>query len=166
MEVHYSRNKEDWETPPDLFDFLHERYRFTIDAAASKENAKLGRYWTKEDDALSQDWSGERVFCNPPYGAQSYAFIEKAARMEADLSVLLVPARTDTRIWHDYVIGWADIWFVRGRLKFSNARHNAPFPNAILIYGERPEGYRLRDMGTCYSFNPKLIGLPFPDEVL
>lgn len=130
--------KTDWRTPAFIFDQLNEEFDFTIDAAASVENTLCERFWSIEDDALKQSWTGERVFCNPPYGPEQTGFIRKAAQLEADVSVLLLPARVDTRYWHDHVFGIAEIRFVRGRIKFAGAKSNAPFPSAVVIY-RRPE---------------------------
>ena len=129
--------REDWGTPPALFSELHAEFNFTIDAAASPVNAKLPRYWTIENNALLQDWRGERVFCNPPYGKTQKDFIRKAAECKADIAVLLIPARTDTLIWHECIFNIAEIEFIKGRLRFEGATGNAPFPSAVVIYRKR-----------------------------
>ena len=123
----------DWQTPPEIFDPLHREFGFTIDAAATKENALLPRYWTKEDDALVQDWGGERVWCNPPYGKFQIPFIRKAAQRKAEIAVLLIPARTDTLIWHECIFGVAEVRFIKGRIRF-DGKFRAPFPSALCIY--------------------------------
>ena len=132
----FQSNRHDWQTPPELFEPLHAEFGFTLDAAASAENALLPRYWTAEDDALTQDWTGERVYCNPPYGRSGHRFIRKAAERRAAVAVLLVPARPDTAAWHECVLGVAEIRFIRGRVRFVGAQHGAPFPSAILVYRE------------------------------
>lgn len=126
----------EWETPEELFHQLHKKYWFTIDAAATKENAKLPRFWTKSDDALTKSWTGERVFCNPPYGNEQKAFIEKAytERKKAELILLLLPVRTETKVWHDFIFPYARIYFLKGRLKFSNAKSNAPFASCFVVF--------------------------------
>ena len=68
--VHFMSKKSDWETPQDLFDSLNSEFHFTLDAAASDHNHKLPHYYTEKEDGLAQDWGGERVFCNPPYGSR------------------------------------------------------------------------------------------------
>lgn len=123
----------DWRTPPEIFDPLHEEFDFTIDAAASVENALLPRFWTEQDNALIQDWSGERVYCNPPYGKHQIPFIQKASVCEAEVSVLLIPARTDTRIWHDKIFPLAEVRFLKGRVKF-DGKAPAPFASALVIF--------------------------------
>ena len=139
----FTSNKDDWETPDNLFNWLHDTYEFTVDAAASHDNAKLPRYWTKQDGALDRDWSGERVWCNPPYGKIAKQFIEKAAKCEAERAVLLIPARTDTIVWHDHILRNpnACVCFLKGRLTFKPAVGPAPFPSAVVVFygGQKAE---------------------------
>ena len=110
-------NKDDWETPQKLFDELDAKYHFTLDPCATPTNAKCKRYYTIADDGLSKSWKDEVVFCNPPYGRNIGEWVKKCAEEEADV-VLLIPARTDTSYFHDYIYGKAKIEFIRGRLKF------------------------------------------------
>ena len=130
----FQSDKQDWQTPPSVFEPLHREFGFTIDAAASSENALLPRYWNEENDAIKQDWSGERIWCNPPYGRYQREFIRKAAEMQADVTVLLIPARPDTAAWHDWIFPYAEIRFIRGRIKFVGAKNSAPFPSAIVVW--------------------------------
>lgn len=130
----------EWGTPQDLFDALHQEFSFTVDAAASDLNAKLARYWTLADDGLLQDWSGERVFVNPPFGKDIARWVSKANRetqRECPLVVMLIPARTDTRWWHKDVEGIATPRFLKGRLRYTDGgqpRQPAPFPSVVLVY--------------------------------
>ena len=133
--------REDWATPAHVFDPLHAEFRFTIDAAASHDNAKLPRYWTVDDaDALEQPWpEGERVWLNPPYGARNLrVWMQKAyeaARDRGCTVVCLVPAYTGQPWWHECVIDKAsDIRWIRGRIKFVGAAGSAPFPSCVVIY--------------------------------
>lgn len=126
-------NKDDWETPQDLFDKLNERYGFTLDACASPENAKCEKYYTKEQNSLVQDWNHDRVWCNPPYGKEIAKFVRKAA-LSTSLVVMLLPARTDTKYFHEYIYGKQTIYFLKGRLKFSNSKTPAPFPSMIVVF--------------------------------
>ena len=135
--IHYSSNKHDWKTPPRVFDPLNREFGFTVDAAATAENTLLPRYWTSDIDALAQNWSGERIWCNPPYGREQILFLEKAAGRAADVAVFLIPARTDTAVWHDIIFPLADIRFIRGRIRFVGAPASAPFPSAIVIFRKR-----------------------------
>lgn len=145
-DLHFSSKKEDWETPKELFLELHQRFGFDLDAAASEQNAKLEKYYTKEDDALLQKWEGN-VFCNPPYkrGGTLFKWVSKAyeeyKRDPNRVIVLLIPARTETKYFHDLIFGKATVEFLKGRLKFEidgiPHPHNAPFPSAIVIYGKK-----------------------------
>lgn len=141
----FTSNKQDWETPKDLFDCLNSKYHFDLDAAASHQNAKLPNYFTADDDALQQDWgSYKSIFCNPPYEAKlQEGFIKKAYETHlrhGNTIVLLIPARVETKRWHEYIFGKAQIEFIAGRLKFEvdgvRSKEPAPFPSAIVIYGK------------------------------
>lgn len=134
----YSSKTDEWETPQDFFDELNREFCFTLDACARPENAKCESYYTPEQDGLSQPWPG-RVWCNPPYGREISRWLNKAAeeiRRSADVIVMLIPARTDTRWFHEYVYNKpvVEIRFVKGRLKFGGAEYNAPFPSMIVIF--------------------------------
>lgn len=139
----FTSDKNYWETPQDFFDELHEKYEFTLDAAATDENAKLPNYYTVEDDALKQKWEG-RVFVNPPYGREIKHWVEKAYKESLEpyneCVVMLIPSRTDTIYWHEYIFGKAkDIDFLKGRLKFEidgEPRDVAPFPSALITYSK------------------------------
>lgn len=133
MDVMYKSERDDWETPQALFDRYNEEYRFTLDVCASDENAKCKRYFTKEQDGLKQDWTGERCWCNPPYGNKIVDFVKKAAESKA-LTVMLIPARTDTRWFHDYIYNRYPISFLKGRIRFVGARSSAPFPSMIVVF--------------------------------
>lgn len=134
--VHFTSQSNEWETPKDLFDKLDAEFRFSLDAAATPENAKCDRYFTFIQNGLAQSWGGERVWLNPPYGVDLHKWVQKAATEPSEVTVMLIPARTDTRYWHAYILGneKAEIRFLKGRLKFGNARHGAPFPTAIVVF--------------------------------
>lgn len=134
--IHFSSKTDEWSTPQYLFDKLNAEFFFNLDPCATKENAKCERFFTKEDNGLSKDWSGLRVFMNPPYGKQIRKWVQKAKESNATV-VCLLPARTDTFWWHEYVMG-AEVRFIRGRLKFGGSENEAPFPSAIVIF--RPDG--------------------------
>ena len=128
----------EWETPQDLFDKLNAEFHFELDPCATIDNAKCDRFFTIEQDGLAQDWTQYRsIFVNPPYGREIALWAEKAyetARSGKSTVVLLVPARTDTKWFHDYVLGKAEIRFIRGRIRFGGAKAGAPFPSVIIIY--------------------------------
>lgn len=137
MDVHYSSKTNEWSTPQDFFDELDKEFNFTLDLCSTSENAKCAKYFTVEDDGLKQDWSNDVVFMNPPYGREIKHWIKKAYEesLNGATVVCLIPSRTDTIYWHDYIFGKADdIRFVRGRLKFGGSKNSAPFPSAIIIY--------------------------------
>lgn len=135
MDVHYSAKTPEWETPQWLFDALDEEFCFTLDACASNKNFKVDRFFTRKENGLIQDWRGYVVWMNPPYGREIAAWIEKAHNSSSHAIVVgLVPSRTDTRWWHDHIQGSAEVRFIKGRLKFSGAKHNAPFPCAVVIW--------------------------------
>ncbi len=135
--VWHSHEKDVWTTPRDRFDeWDRELGPFTLDAAATDDNALCDRYFTAETDGLTQEWAGV-VWCNPPYSTVA-KWVEKAhtSAQAGATVVLLVPARTDTRWWHCHATK-AEIRFIRGRLKFGDATSSAPFPSALLIF--RPD---------------------------
>jgi len=135
MNVHFSSDKHDWGTPQYIYDYLDNIFVFNLDPCATKENAKCKNYYTEEQDGLSKSWRDKTVFMNPPYGREISKWMEKASSREANVVVCLIPARTDTAWWHDYVMFRASyVLFVRGRIKFEGAEHGAPFPSAIVIY--------------------------------
>ena len=119
---------EEWETPQSLFDELNAEHHFTLDPCSTDENAKCAKHYTREDDGLSKSWEGETVFCNPPYGRNIGEWVGKCAE-EAEHAkiVLLIPARTDTAYFHDYIYRQpgVSVEFLRGRLKFE--RGGSPF---------------------------------------
>ncbi len=132
--VHFSSKTDLWSTPQDFYEKLDDEFHFTLDPCATHENHKTDKYFTIEDDGLSQPWDGEVVFMNPPYGRVIGYWMKKASEANA-MVVCLVPARTDTRWWHDYVInGGGEVRFIKGRLKFGGQKNSAPFPSAVVIY--------------------------------
>lgn len=132
--VHFSSETDLWATPQEFFDSLNKEFRFTLDPCANKENAKCKKFFTKEQDGLTQSWKKERVFCNPPYGRVIGEWVKKCAGGGSDLCVALLPARTDTRWFHEYIYGKAEIRFIKGRLKFGGHQNSAPFPSMVVIW--------------------------------
>lgn len=136
-----SSKKMDWCTPQNFFDRLDAEFHFTLDAASNDKNAKCKRHFTVSDDGLTQDWSGNTVFCNPPYGRLLCEWVRKGyeeSRNPGTVVVMLIPARTDTSYWHEYIFGKAEVRFIRGRLKFTDEdgkeKSAAPFPSAVVIW--------------------------------
>ncbi len=143
-EALFSSNKHDWETPDGLFDALNLEFAFTLDAAADAMNAKCMNFISEEVNALKVPWLG-RVWLNPPYGRGLKEWVRKAkleAFWHAQVVVMLIPARTDTTYWHQFI--WDNVFhrpqhgvevrLLPGRLKFKGAQSSAPFPSAIIVF--------------------------------
>lgn len=146
--VHYSSKSNEWETPQSLYDELDKEFGFTLDPCATHENHKCEKYYTIEDDGLSKSWEGETVFMNPPYGREIGEWVKKAyteGQKPLTWVVCLLPARTDTRWFHDYCQK-GEVRFLKGRLKFVNKAlpswnsegnfkmSPAPFPSMIVVF--------------------------------
>lgn len=150
--VHFSTGKDDWGTPQDLFNALNKEFNFTLDPCADDKNHKCDKYYTIEQDGLAQSWAGETVFCNPPYSrktktnAGQIAWVEKCYKEATEggiIVVMLIPARTDTIMFHDYILGKAEIRFIKGRVNFEvdgeKSKDPAPFPSMIVVFrGNQP----------------------------
>lgn len=134
MNVHFSSATVEWATPQELFDELNREFSFTLDPCSTRENHKCPKFYTKEDNGLAQDWSGERVFMNPPYGRVIGDWVRKASEGGAQVCVCLLPARTDTKWFHDYIYDKAEVRFIRGRIKFGGHKNSAPFPSMIVVF--------------------------------
>lgn len=136
-EVMFSSKTEMWETPQDFFDKLNEEFHFTLDVCAIPENAKCENFYTPEIDGLKQPWKGV-VWCNPPYGRQIGSWVRRAlfASVAGNTVVMLLPTRTDTRWFHEYIYGRknVEIRFIRGRLKFGGSKNSAPFPSMVVVF--------------------------------
>ena len=134
----FSSKTCEWATPQDFFDRLNAEFKFTLGPCASAENHKCDKYYTKAEDGLIQDWSGETVFCNPPYGREIGRWVCKCFHEVFDgkcpCAVMLIPARTDTRWFHDYIYNKAEIRFIPGRLKFNSQKNSAPFPSMVVVF--------------------------------
>ena len=139
-DVMFSSKTDLWATPQELFDELDKEFHFELDVCATPENAKCRKFYTKEQDGLAQPWKG-RVWCNPPYGREIGQWVRRAffAAVAGATVVMLLPARTDTRWFHEYIYGKAEVRLIRGRLKFGDARNSAPFPSMVVIFGKRNE---------------------------
>lgn len=170
--VHYSSASVEWPTPQRFYNALNAEFNFTLDVAATHDNAKCPVYFTEADDGLSQDWvgmaRGGAVWMNPPYKRPEYPckpnctkkkcaerghhiteyqpglidWIRKAYEesQRGATVVCLIPSRTDTEMFHDYIFGKAELRFVRGRLKFGSANNVAPFPSLVVVYRPNEEG--------------------------
>lgn len=132
-----------WRTPDSLYKSLDDEFHFGIDVAADPENTKCPIYFTKEDNALFKEWGGRgAVFCNPPYSRKIGEWVLKAAYEHSktgETIVLLIPARTDTKWFHQVVLPYAaEIRFLRGRVKFldqeGKPKNSATFPSMVVIF--------------------------------
>ena len=131
----WTSNTDLWSTPQNLFVELNKEFQFDLDTCADDSNHKCDKYFTRELDGLKQNWGGCRAYCNPPYGREIGKWVKKASESET-LVVMLLPARTDTKWFHDYIYGKAEIRFIKGRLKFGDCKNSAPFPSMIVIFNK------------------------------
>jgi site-specific DNA-methyltransferase (adenine-specific) len=131
-----------WETPQDFFNALDREFNFTLDPCCTPETAKCRKFYTEQEDGLAQSWAGETVFVNPPYGRELKKWVIKCSK-EAATVVMLIPARTDTTYFHEYIYGKAQIRFIKGRLKFKGAGSagsgSAPFPSMVVVFYGKEE---------------------------
>lgn len=134
MNVHFSSKTPEWATPPDFFNTLQKEFHFNLDPCATPENAKCAVFYTREQDGLAQSWRGKRIFCNPPYGREIGGWVRKCATGGGAITVALLPARTDTRWWHEHIQDKAEVRFIKGRLKFGGHKNSAPFPSCVVIW--------------------------------
>ncbi len=134
-----SRADDAWETPLALFQRLNIVFEFQLDVCATRQNAKCPRFFSPEENGLAQPWRG-RCWMNPPYGRGIEAWIQKAYEEAAAghaLVVGLIPAKTDTGWWHDFVAG-TTVHLFRRRLRFNGSKTNAPFASALAIWWPSP----------------------------
>ena len=170
-DVLFSSEKEDWGTPEDVFDALNEEFDFLLDAAAAKHNTKCLFYYDITDDSLTRPWHPfGRVFLNPPYNRRIGVWVAKA-RDAADKGatvVLLIPARTDTRWFHNYVYNISETRFLRGRLKFVSKKKTnnnaATFPSVIIVM--RPtDKQRIKTMPQHFTHIRSNVKVPVDAEL-
>ena len=134
----FSSKTDEWSTPQDFYDRLNAEFNFTLDPCADKNNHKCAKYFTKEQDGLTKKWGGHTVFCNPPYGRQIGKWVRKCyEESEKNICVMLIPARTDTKWFHEYIYGKAEVRFIKGRLRFGDSKENAPFPSMVVVFDRR-----------------------------
>ena len=145
----FSNVNNAWCTPQDFFDKLNAEFDFTLDPCATEKSAKCKKFYTAIDDGLKQDWGGHNVFVNPPYGKRIGKWVEKCyeeGQKPNTKVVLLIPSRTDTRYFHNYIYNKAEIRFIKGRLTFWDmdgekylkgdfkSMTPAPFPSLLAIF--------------------------------
>lgn len=135
----FTSTTDEWATPQYLFDALDKEFHFELDVCANHENHKCAKYFTKTDDGLSMPWGGVTIWCNPPYGREIGKWVAKCVD-HPGTAVMLLPARTDTRWFHDYIYNKAEIRFIKGRLKFGDSKNSAPFPSMVVIFRKENNG--------------------------
>ena len=133
--MQFRHKSDEWETPPEMFAELDKEFHFATDVAALPDNAKCDHFYTPGEDGLAQTWQGI-CWMNPPYGLALRQWVKKAKESaEAGATVVcLLPVRSDTQWWHDYVLPVAEVRYIRGRMKFNGIENSAPFPSAIVIF--------------------------------
>jgi phage N-6-adenine-methyltransferase len=135
----YNGNGREWATPPEVFDPLHREFGFTLDACATAANTKVPAFFSERDNGLEQSWVGERVWMNPPYGKEVYAWTRKAREESRHALVVgLLPASTDLSWWHDDVVAvGAEVRYLRGRVRFLTDgpyRASGFFPSVVVVW--------------------------------
>lgn len=133
----FSSATDEWATPLDFYNTLNNEFNFNLDPCATDDNHKCAKYFTKTDNGLLQSWEGYKVFCNPPYGRAIGSWVEKAyneSQKKDTLIVMMLPARTDTKWFHNFIYHKAKIRFIKGRLKFGGCKNAAPFPSMVVIF--------------------------------
>lgn len=135
----FSSASDEWATPQWLYDAINDMYGpFTLDPCATAETAKCSTFFTQADDGLARDWAGHTAFVNPPYsrGQQSLwvrKCYEEGCKPDTR-TVMLIPARTDTKRWHAYVMKADEVRLIAGRITFVGADAGAPFPSATVHF--------------------------------
>jgi len=140
LETMFSSKSVEMSTPLSFFNKLDEIFKFTLDPCATKNNNKCDIFFTINDNGLKQSWEGHTVFMNPPYGRAIGEWIKKAYEESTKPNttvVCLLPARTDTKWWHDYCMRADEVHFVKGRLKFGGCENAAPFPSAVVVFSNK-----------------------------
>lgn len=135
----FTNGSDEWHTPKWLFKQLNKEFHFVLDAAATKENTLCKKFFSKENSALNNPWpKGKWTFCNPPYSLCAEFAAKALSEMRGgSWSVLLVPARVETRWFCNSVHGKAQVRFFKGRVRFSD-KGSAPFPSVVLVFGKKP----------------------------
>lgn len=139
----FSSKEEKWQTPDDVFNKLNKEFNFTLDPCCQHDSAKCKKHYTPTENGLLQSWEGETVFVNPPYGRDLKTWVQKSyneSTKDNTVVVLLIPSRTDTSYFHDYIYHKSEIRFLRGRIKFINPitkkqGDSAPFGSMVIVMG-------------------------------
>lgn len=137
----FESESQEWETPPSLFAMLDSEFQFDLDPASTDANTKTVRHFTKAIDGLKQRWQGS-VYLNPPYGSTIGRWVRKAYEesQRGATVVCLLPARTDTKWFQEWVMEATEIRFIRGRVKFVGGDSSAPFPSIVVVFSPGHDG--------------------------
>jgi site-specific DNA-methyltransferase (adenine-specific) len=162
LKVLTSSNSDEWETPQSFFDAYNKIFNFTLDPCCTKKTAKCEKFFTEEDNGLSKSWANEVVWLNPPYSRKKMKhFIKKAYNEYLFFNatvVSLIPSRTDTIYFHDYVAEASELHFLKGRLKFIyHGQHmtSAPFPSMVVIWSKHNYFDTINTPFPCLQVRPK-----------
>ena len=150
----FTPNSNEWYTPQYIIDWVESNFgEIDLDPCASK-HTNIGRInYTIEDGGLTKEWKGV-VYVNPPYGRDIKKWVKKAkeSRMTANKVIMLIPARTDTSYWHEYIFDYSSIYFIKGRIKFLDEelkeRDAATFPSAIIVFDRLKEAWGKHEIKT------------------
>jgi len=135
-EVMFSSKSDEWSTPQDIYNQLDNEFHFNLDPCSTEENHKCDTFFTQKDNGLSKNWGGYRAFVNPPY-SQIKQWVKKCweeSTKPNTIVVMLIPARTDTKYFHEYINHRSEVRFIKGRLKFGDSNNSAPFPSMVVIF--------------------------------
>lgn len=131
----FSSDRTDWETPLDLFIKLDQEFNFDVDLCANDKNHLCRTYFSEFNSCLDKEFYNKSIYCNPPYSRSMYKFIKKCYELSKNnIVVMLLPCRTDTKWFHDFIYNKAEIRFIKGRLKFGGSKNSAPFPSMVVVY--------------------------------
>lgn len=136
----FGSQRQDWTTPPELFKKLDSIYHFTHDLAATKENSLCPQYFTEKENSLVQTWRGSVGWLNPPFGSRKYPlrlWVEKSYREACHPNtriVMLMPVRSNTNWWGNFVMKSVKVMYIQGRIKFSGAKHPGPWPLCLVEF--------------------------------
>jgi len=133
--VMFSSKDNTWETPQEFFNEVDKEFGFTLDVCATDDTAKCKDYYTPKDSAFNYEWEGV-CWMNPPYGRGIGSWIQKAheSAQNGATVIALLPARTDTKWFHNYIYNMYEVRYIKGRLKFGGHTNSAPFPSMLVVF--------------------------------
>ena len=143
--VMFSSKSMNWATPQDFFDKLNSEFHLPLIRAQTVKTINALHITQSAKMVLHSAGGGQTVFCNPPYGRAIKDWVKKCSEESLKPNttvVMLIPARTDTSYFHDYIYQKpnVEIRFIRGRLKFGDRKNSAPFPSMVVIFKSKKDG--------------------------